>query len=166
MQFLNDNIWLIPALFLFVAAWVNFNTPPTNRASTTFALFYFGMIIYYALLVALWLLVVITISKPAAQFGLIGPAPFAAALIVIIASQFKSVGSLDAAARQLCVYLASIPREADQLALELANRAEFKLKSPRIKTHVSSFIINNFGKNALNFSNDGSPSSYFTRAVS
>jgi hypothetical protein len=36
--------WIVSALLLLVVAWVRFNTPPTNRSGTTFALFYFGVV--------------------------------------------------------------------------------------------------------------------------
>ena len=57
MWLLSSSEWVVPALLLFVVAWSKFNTPPTNRSGTTFALFFFGVIFYYALILALWLLV-------------------------------------------------------------------------------------------------------------
>jgi len=55
--------WIVSALMLIVVAWERFNTPPTNRSGTTFALFSFGLIFYYALIVALWLLVTIAVRQ-------------------------------------------------------------------------------------------------------
>jgi len=159
-------VWMLPALGLLFASWAYFNSPPTNRTGTTFALFYFGLVIYSTLVFVLWFLVILVMAKPAAWLGATDVLPAFAALIVVLAPQLKSLGRLDETARQLCSYLASIPREADQLALELANRANFHLKSIRVKTHVSSLITNNFGPNALKFENDGSASYHFTRAVS
>ena len=54
---LSSSEWVVPALLLFVVAWNKFDGPPTNRSGTTFALFFFGVIFYYALILALWLLV-------------------------------------------------------------------------------------------------------------
>lgn len=34
--------WIIAILALFVVAWARFNSPPTNRSGTTFALFFGG----------------------------------------------------------------------------------------------------------------------------
>ena len=55
--------WILLSSLLFVVAWVRFNSPPSNRSGTTFALFFFGVIFYYALIVALWLLLTIAISQ-------------------------------------------------------------------------------------------------------
>jgi hypothetical protein len=60
--------WIVSALMLVVVACERFNTPPTNRSSTTFALFSFGLIFYYALIVALWLLVTIAVRQGAIGF--------------------------------------------------------------------------------------------------
>ena len=62
-QALHYSEWIVPALLLFVVAWVRFNSPPTNRSGTTFALFFFGVIFYYALIIPLWLLVAIALSQ-------------------------------------------------------------------------------------------------------
>jgi hypothetical protein len=37
--------WIIAVLALYVVAWTRFNSPPTNRSGTTFALFFFGHIL-------------------------------------------------------------------------------------------------------------------------
>jgi hypothetical protein len=55
--------WIIPVLSLFVVAWNRFNSPPTNRSGTTFVLFFSGVMFYFALIVALWLLVIIVLSQ-------------------------------------------------------------------------------------------------------
>jgi hypothetical protein len=60
--------WIVSALMLIVVACERFNTPPTNRSSTTFALFSFGLILYYALIVALWLVVTIAVRQGAVGF--------------------------------------------------------------------------------------------------
>jgi len=61
-EIVQRSEWIIPVLLLFVVAWTRFNSPPTNRSGTTFVLFFFGVIFYYALIVALWLLVIIGVQ--------------------------------------------------------------------------------------------------------
>ena len=97
--------WIIPALVLFVVASVQFNSPPTNRSGTTFALFSFGVIFYYALIITLWLIVTIAVGqrsvglghfgsllqlKPDAQGEVDQYKPMFAALIIVAASQFPA----------------------------------------------------------------------------
>jgi hypothetical protein len=72
--FVNQGLWLISGLSLFVVAWVRFNKPPTNRAGTTFLLFYSGMVFYYALLVGLWLLVILLLTGSGYGLSKIGGA--------------------------------------------------------------------------------------------
>jgi hypothetical protein len=177
---LNQGLWVVSGLFLFAVAWVRFNKPPTNRSGTTFLLFYSGIVFYYALLVALWLLVILilvggghgldwvgqTISNSLKAHEQLSPAiPVVAALMITVASQFKYVRKLDTAARQFCMALAAIPREADQLAMELAQSAEFVANQKLIEA-VKREIVTNIGPKAVNFNNDGTLSSRFTRAVS
>jgi hypothetical protein len=38
--------WVISGFFLLLVAWVRFSQPPTNRAGTTFLLFYSGVLFY------------------------------------------------------------------------------------------------------------------------
>src|SRR6478752_5535364 len=59
----NQAIWVVSGLLLFVIAFVKFNRPPTNRTGTTFFLFYTGIFFYYALLVGLWLFVIVLLSS-------------------------------------------------------------------------------------------------------
>ena len=68
-QAIQSSEWFIPAALLFVVAWQRFNSPPTNRSGTTFALFFCGVIFYYALIIALWLLVAIAISQGGVGLG-------------------------------------------------------------------------------------------------
>jgi hypothetical protein len=173
----KEAIWVLPGLCLFAVAWLGFNRPPTLRGSTTFALFYFGLSMYFALLVGIWGFVFVLLSKwgVARLFGIKIGAPeevggfilaIVATLIVVVASKFKTVKRLDAAARRFCLALAAIPRLADQLGMELSSRADFYLVSRQLKAQVSEQISSNIGQKALNFKNDGSLSSRFTRAVS
>jgi hypothetical protein len=141
-QLVQSSAWIVPAVLLFVVAWARFNSPPTNRSGTTFAMFVFGMIFYYALILALWLLVIIAVSQgsigfdkfniwlgqanPEAQGKFAQFSPIVAALIIVVAAQFRWVFRIDTAARAYCVKLAAIPREADRLTLELAQGADFQ----------------------------------------
>jgi hypothetical protein len=172
--------WIIAILALYVVAWTRFNSPPTNRSGTTFALFFFGLIFYYALIVALWVLVMIglvqgsigfdwigkalTTVNPEAQLQLAQYAPIVAALIIVVASQFRQVSQIDSAARTFCVKFAAIPREADRLAAELAQGADFQ-PTGKLRSRVAKIISENISPPALNFSRDGTLSARFTRAV-
>ena len=165
---LSSGEWVGPALLLFIAAWSKFNTPPTNRSGTTFALFFFGVIFYYALILALWVLV----SFSGMGFGRLGNAdqfaqyaPIFAALIVVVASQFAQVDRIDSAARTFCISLAAIPREADRLSVELAQSADFEAPTEQLRRQVTKFISQNISSKAVNFDRDGTLSSRFTRAV-
>src|SRR5262245_45645489 len=173
--------WIVSALMLIVVACERFNTPPTNRSSTTFALFSFGLIFYYALIVALWLLVTIAVRQGAIGFDksvlwLGGPnpkvraeiapyAPLVAALVIVVAAHFPWVQQVDNLARAFCINLAAIPREADRLTLELAQAADFKPKSENLRGYVERIITEKIGPQALRFESDGSLAARFTRAV-
>ena len=179
-QVVQHSAWIVPIILLFVAACNKFNSPPTNRSGTTFMLFSIGAVFYYALIVALWLLVTIGISQGgfalAWAFGILKIelsrdgreqlaqyAPIFSALIIVVASQFRWVSQIDSAARSFCINLAAIPREADRLALELAQGAEFQPDND-LRRRVTK-IVSDISPNALNFSADGSLSANFTRTV-
>jgi hypothetical protein len=176
----NQGLWIASGLLLFVVALVRFNRPPTNRTGTTFLLFYTGMLFYYALLIGLWLFVIVLLS--AGTYGIDGVSsvvaqslkanewlspslPVIGLLFIAVASQFRLVGRIDTGARQLCIQLAAIPAEAEQLAVELAH-GELQITDRTLRENVSHEIITNIGSNALRFVNDGSLASRFTRAVS
>jgi hypothetical protein len=160
--------WVVPALLLLIVAWVRFNNPPTNRSGTTFALFYFGVIFYYALILALWLLVTVGGigfgSLAAAKEQVAQHAPIFGALIIVVASQFPQVLRIDTAARKFCLSLAAIPREADRLSLELAQNPDFR-PSGKLRDRVTKIISDNINCKAANFDMDGTISARFTRAV-
>lgn len=135
MQGLESGAALsVSLLILAVAAWQAFNTPPTNRAGTTFFLFCLGCAFYFVLLVVLWLVTYAVLSK--GGLGLLGLAvdPTVAAPLVLVISalllllgvrSLPRVPDWDARARDLCLRLASIPREGDRLARELAELTPF-----------------------------------------
>jgi hypothetical protein len=161
--------WIVPALLLLVVAWVRFNTPPTNRSGTTFALFYFGVIFYYGLILALWLLVTVSGigfgSLAAAKGQVAQHAPIFGALIIVVASQFPQVLRIDIAARKFCFSLAAIPREADRLSVELAQSADFQPPSDQLRDRVTKIISDNIDFKTVNFDMDATISARFTRAV-
>src|SRR6516225_11310798 len=64
-----------------------------------------------------------------------------------------------------CIALAAIPREADRLALELAQTADFRPRSERLRNKVGEVIRHEIAAQALSFEPDGSPAARFTRAV-
>ncbi len=176
----NQGLWIASGLLLFVVALVRFNRPPTNRTGTTFLLFYTGMLFYYALLIGLWLLVIVLLSAGSLGIDGISSAvaqslkanewlspslPVIGLLFIAVASQFRLVGKMDTAARQLCIQLAAIPAEAEQLAVELAH-GELLVANQTLFENVSREISTNIGSNGLRFVNDGTLASRFTRAVS
>src|SRR6266542_2491478 len=178
-QWVQYSEWLIPAPVLIAIAWVRFNSPPTNRSGTTFALFVVGLTIYCLLIVALWLLIIVAVSQgsigfgklnlslssPKAQAELAQHAPLVAAFILVAATHFSWVRRMDNTARAFCITLAAIPRQADWLALELAQTIDFRPKSELLRNKVSKIITEDIGAQALSFESDGSPASRFTRAV-
>jgi hypothetical protein len=167
--------WILLSSLLFVVSWARFNSPPSNRSGTTFALFFFGVIFYYALIVALWLLLTIAISQgsiglsylPGVQFKLGSEgvdqykAAFFAVLFIVVASQFPTVNRIDEGARAFCMSLAAIPREADRIAVELAQTA-FMPRSEQLRDQVTKFISENVSAKALKFAGDSTLEARFT----
>src|SRR5262249_53077897 len=157
--------WLISAPVLIAIAWVRFNSPPTNRSGTTFVLFFVGLTFYCLLIVALWLLIIVAVSEGGiglgefyhplpgakAQGDLAQHAPLVAAFILVAATHFSWVCRMDNSARSLCITLAAIPREADWLALELAQNVDFSPKSEVLRSKVSKIISERIGPQALSF---------------
>ena len=74
------------------------------------------------------------------------------------------MSQIDSAARMFCVKFAAIPREADQLAIELAQSADF-VPTEKLRSQVTKIISENISPQALNFNSDGTLSARFTRAV-
>jgi hypothetical protein len=179
-EIVTKSEWIIAVSALFVVAWARFNSPPTNRSGTTFALFFWGVIFYYASMMLLWLVVMIglvqgsigfdfIVSKliqvdPKAQAQLAQYAPIVAVLIIVVASQFREVARIDRAAREFCVKLAAIPREADRLAIELAQTTGFAPQG-NVRNKVIKIISENISPQALSFSSEGTLADCFTRAV-
>ncbi|MBR0801585.1 hypothetical protein JQ615_40255 [Bradyrhizobium jicamae] len=179
-EIVTKSEWIIAVLALFLVAWTRFNSPPTNRSGTTFALFFCGAVFYCALIIPLWLVIMIglvqgsigfdwigsklTQVNPEAQAELAQYAPIVATLIIVVASQFRQVSRIDTAARTFCFKLAAIPREADRLAVELAQGADFE-PTERLRRQVTKIISENISPQALDFCRDGTLSARFTRAV-
>jgi hypothetical protein len=169
---ISTSQWIIPALMLMVVALVRFNSPG-NRSGTTFALFWLGLITYFALIVLLWFVVTMALRQGilgfdrlylVAQSEVAQYAPLVAALVLVAATQLSWVRHMDIAGRALCLQLAAIPREADRLALELAQTAAFQ-PSQRLQGQVRKIITETIGSQALCFEPDGSLAARFTRAV-
>jgi len=107
--------WAVSVILSFIVAWQKFGSPPTNRSGTTFGLFFFGAIFYFAMIIALWLFVMVLIQHGVLGLTSIVPttapldadarrqieqfAPLVAALFIVAASQFPKVGEIDVAAR-------------------------------------------------------------------
>lgn len=169
------GVWLVPAVLLFVAAWVKFNRPPTNRSGTTFFLFHCGVAYYYALTILIWLLTIMMVKGGSKTLGPLGfsastedmamTAPLVAALFIVVVSQIPRIRQLDNAARSFCMRLAAIPRQADQLALNLAFRAAVEAK-PELTRIVKKELVDNAGVKSVDFDmNNGTPQARFTRAM-
>jgi len=180
-QLVQYGEWLMPAPVLIAIAWVRFNSPPTNRSGTTFLMFSVGLMLYCLLIVVLWFLVIITVGQgsigfdklnltlgkanPQTQGELAQYAPLVAALLMVAATHFSWIRRMDSAARAFCITLAAIPREAERLALELAQFADFQPTTDRLREKVRKAINETIGPQALNFEADGSLAARFTRAV-
>jgi hypothetical protein len=169
-QVLQYSEWLIPVPVLIAIAWVRFNSPPTNRSGTTLVMFSVGLMLYCLLIGVLWLLVIIGLTQGSlgldqlhGQFA--QHAPLVAALVMVPATHVSWVRRMDDAARAFCITLAATPREADRLALELAQTAAIQPKSERLRAKVRNVITEGVGAQALNFEPDSSLAARFTRAV-
>jgi hypothetical protein len=137
-QLVQYSEWLIPVPVLIAMAWVRFNSPPTNRSGTTFVLFSVGLMLYGLLIGVLWLLVIIGLTQGSLGLhNLHGEfaqhAPLVAALLMVAATHVSWIKRMDDAARAFCITFAAIPREADRLALELAQTAVFQPKTERLR---------------------------------
>jgi hypothetical protein len=88
-----------------------------------------------------------------------------AAFVLVAATHLSFVHRMDNAARAFCIRLAAIPREADWLAVELAQTIDFRPKSELLRDKVSKIIAESISAQALRFETDGSPASRFTRVV-
>src|SRR5262249_42537816 len=116
---IHSGGWIVSPLMLAVVAWARFNTPVTNRLGTAFALFYSGFFFYYAMIVALWLVLIIVVRQGAVAFdkvflflGAANPmaqnefdtyAPLMAAFVLVVALDFPWMLKLDRVAREFCV---------------------------------------------------------------
>ena len=85
-------------------------------------------------------------------------------LFIVVASQFPAVNRIDEGARAFCTSLAAIPREADRIAVELAQTA-FMPRSEQLRDQVTKFISENVGAKALKFAGDSTLEARFTRTV-
>ena len=143
--------WILLSSLLFIVAWVRFNFLQ-EQVWNNIRVVLLGVIFYYALIVALWLLLTIAISQgsiglsylPGIQFklgseGVDQDRGFFAVLFIVVASQFPTVNRIDEGARAFCMSLAAIPREADRIAVELAQTA-FMPRSEHLRDQVTKFI--------------------------
>jgi hypothetical protein len=175
--------WVAPAFILLVVAWQSFNQPPTNRYSTTFLLFHVGLSLYYVMILVIWAFIVMIANRTGWTIIDIGAektnlAPIVGLVLVVMVNQasktqafeesrwLERARSLDEVARKLCLDLAAIPHQADQLAIELATSAGFHIPDEKTRNEVFKFIVPNYDRTVLNFGDDRSLEARFTRAVS
>ena len=119
----------IGGIFVLVSAWSRFNTPSTNRSSTTFFRFASGLILYVA--ASLLFYSVLAFSQDVLQPMLqeIHPpkfvsslsSPFVAALLLtVLLPRVPLLNEIDSRARSSIHRLVSIPTEALRLSRRIA----------------------------------------------
>src|SRR4051794_24403164 len=95
MDLIGNALWIGPAVLLSILAVCSFNQPPTNRSSTTFFLFYFGLFLYNVMLLVLWILVIaainylkaVTVTIAGDEFTL---APLGAFALIMLANRLAN----------------------------------------------------------------------------
>jgi hypothetical protein len=85
-----------------------------------------------------------------AEIGFIQPES-TGVVLMMPATHVSWVRRIDDRARAFCIMLAAIPREADRLALELAQTADFQPRSERLRSKVSKVISEEIAAQALSF---------------
>jgi hypothetical protein len=176
MSILSAFTWTISLVLLLIAAINKFNDHPTQRSGTTFFLFYFGLALYYLLLLIIWTGVILLLRSGLIPFfgavlevtSDVEPAiPLLAALVVILTYMNDHVKRADVEARKVCSKWAAIPREKDALALEIREHAVFEVKNEALRKAVlSEAQKRNISSRAVNFScGDSDASTLFTKAL-
>jgi hypothetical protein len=139
----------IGAIFVLISAAGRFNTPPSNRCSTTALRYYMasfcyllvGMGLYFGLLSFRPLLE--QLKREAGIFGGLAndfsPAPLVALLLTVLLPKIPLLADGDAWIRERLQRLGSIPHEARRLAAEL-QRARFSV-SARLQEQVATNLI-------------------------
>jgi hypothetical protein len=136
---------LLGAVFVAISAAERFNTPVTNRCSTTRLRYYtaafcyqlFGIGLYFSLLGFRPLLAYL--QREIGFFGGLAtglsPAPFVALLLTILLPKIPLLADFDAWIRQHLQRMGAIPHEARRLAVEL-HKSGFFL-SPKLREEVT-----------------------------
>lgn len=140
---------IIGAIFVLISAAGRFNTPHTNRSSTTALRYYMaffcyllvGMGLYFALLSFGPLLE--GIKTEAAFFGELrkelSSAPFAALLLTVLLPKIPLLAEGDAWIREHLQRMGAIPYEARRLTSEL-QKSRFSF-SPRLREEVAARLV-------------------------
>jgi hypothetical protein len=148
MEGMGDVI--IGAIFVVISAAGRFNTPLTNRSSTTALRYYMAFFCY--LLVGLGLYFGLLSFRPllsnlkqeAGFFGGLAkdfsPAPLVALLLTVLLPKVPLLADGDAWIRERLQRMGSIPHEARRLATEL-HKSRFSL-SPRLREEVTTRLTN------------------------
>jgi hypothetical protein len=141
---IDNGSLLIGAIFVLFSALERFNTPPTNRSSTTALRYYiavfcyllFGMMLYLVFVYSPFLLEELRADSTYAHFVKDLPvAPFAALLLTVLLPKVPVLAEADGWIRERLQEMGSIPHEARRLAAEL-RKSRFTV-SPHLRGEVT-----------------------------
>lgn len=128
----NIHLQVVGASFIALYSYHRFNTPYTNRSSTTALRYHLGAAVYALLIVSVYLVLShIQLSErvegllSSSQEGLLRDPLLLALLLTVLLPQAPWLASLDNWLREKCKRLAAIPYEVRRLSAEL-RRAPFE----------------------------------------
>ncbi|HTG33136.1 MAG TPA: hypothetical protein VLB76_09410 [Thermoanaerobaculia bacterium] len=167
-----DTELLIGAIFVLFSALDRFNTPETNRSSTTALRYYlaafsyllFGMMLYLGLAYSPVLLEVIKVDSTwAHSLKDLPVAPFAALLLTVLLPKVPILAEADNWIREQLQEMGSIPHEARRLAAEL-RKSPFSVP-PHVRGEVTTRLRNaGFHPNDIQFEDSSDLRYFWTKA--
>lgn len=160
------------ALFVAINAYERFNTPPTNRSTTTPARYYSTALMY----VSIACITFFVFSKYPALLTLIGgsnvpesvtklPAALVAALVLsVLLDKMPFFAPLDSWLRQKLQHIANIPYEARRLSRRLL-RAPFTIETD-VRAQIQEILLQNgFSSDDIQFERSESAQHTITKIV-
>jgi hypothetical protein len=147
---------LIGALFVVIFAAGRFNTPPTNRYSTTLLRFYLAASCYVLFEITLYLALIFTpalVEVPAFFAPLLsGPtaAPLAALLLFVLVPKIPPLAEADGWVLEHLQRMGAIPFEARRLAAEL-RRSRFTVPAQLREKVVTRLVSQGFSPGEVLF---------------
>jgi hypothetical protein len=167
----SEDLW-VGGLFVLVSAVDRFNTPHTNRSSTTIVRFYMAEICYIAVGLASYLLlanfpeVASTFDKDTAgELGQYLSQPMLVALfLTVLLPKIPVLSDVDEWIRKQLQKMGSIPYEARRLSAEL-RRAEFQVPHQRQAEIRKKMLDDGFAPEDVRFE-DQQSSEYFWTKIS